>query len=201
MVGAEIRTARLIKGMSIGSASAAAGMSSSQGSRIERGELVTVSQDQLARLGAVVELDVRTRSYPGPDASLDGSQLGLIGRLRGRVPATNPIRTEVPLPIPGDQRAWDGMILGLAGGPDTRLPFDADTHLVDLQAQSRRLTLKLRDAGIEHVLWLIARTRHNREVLDAGAASLAADFPISARRALAALAEGRHPGGSSIVLL
>jgi hypothetical protein len=72
---------------------------------------------------------------------------------------------------------------------------------VDVQAQHRRLNLKLRDSGFDAVLWLVARTRHNRDVLDAAAASLNADFPVSARRALAALEAGRHPGGSAIVLI
>ena len=176
-------------------------MSSSQGSRIERGAHPAASHDQIARLGGVVGIDVRLRSYPGPAPALDSPQLGLIARLVRRLPPTLTVPTEVPLPGPGDQRAWDGVIVGLDGGPATRLPFDAETRLVDVQAQHRRLKLKLRDSGFDAVLWLVARTRHNREVIEAAAASLAADFPVSARQALAALAAGRHPGGSAIVLL
>jgi hypothetical protein len=176
-------------------------MSSSQGSRIERGEHPAASHDQIARLGGVVGVDIRLRSYPGPDPTLDSPQLALVGRLVGRLPPAIVVATEVPLPDPGDQRAWDGVIVGLDGGPATRLPFDAETRLVDVQAQHRRLNLKLRDSGFDAVLWLVARTRHNRDVLDAAAASLNADFPVSARRALAALDAGRHPGGSAIVLI
>jgi hypothetical protein len=61
--------------------------------------------------------------------------------------------------------------------------------------------VKLRDSGFESVLWVLADTRANREALAAGAAMIRPDFPISARRALAALAACEHPGGSSVVLV
>lgn len=196
----EIRTARLTLGRSIEAVGADAGMSSSHASRIERGEHPRVTHEQLVVLGAAVGLDIRTRAYPGPDRPLDAAQLGLIRRLQARLPSNVGLRTEVPLLGNGDQRAWDGVIGGLSGA-STLLPFDADTRLADVQAQHRRLQLKRRDAGVDHVLWVVARTRHNREMVAAAGALLTTDFPRSARHVLSALAEGRHPGGSAIILL
>jgi len=198
--GSEIRTARRVTGRSLEEVAKASGMSESQVGRIERGVLSSVSVEQLACVGAVVGLDVRIRAFPGPDPLLVAGQVALLGRLRRRIDPRLSFRTEVVLPIVGDQRAWDGLISGLKGA-SPRLPLDADTRLVDSQAQIRRLMVKLRDSGFESVLWVLADTRANREALAAGAATIRPDFPISARRALAALAAGEHPGGSSVVLI
>ena len=175
-------------------------MSGTHVGRIERGVVSTVSVAQLATLGAIVGLDIRVRAYPSPATVIDAGQVALLGRLRERLPPQLGFRTEVPLPIRADQRAWDAMIdrlLGVRG----LLPVEAETRLVDGQAQVRRIMLKLRDSGLEHVLVVISDTRRNREALAAAASSLLADFPIPPRRALSALAAGHHPGGSAIVLL
>lgn len=199
-IGHELRVARLIAGKSLEVVARASRISPSQVGRIERGVLPAVSVDQLARVGAVLGLDVRVRAYAGPDPLLDAGQVALLGRLRDRSHADLSFRTEVVLPIVGDQRAWDALIGGLTGlMPE--LPVDADTRLVDRQAQVRRLMLKLRDSGFDAVLWVIADTRGDRDALAAGASTILPDFPISARKALGALADGRHPGGSAVVLI
>ena len=198
--GHEIGVAREIIGKSLESVGRSSGISPSQVGRIERGKLTTVSVDQLARVGAAVGLDVRVRVYPGPDPVLEAGQVALLGRLRGRLHPDLGFRTEVPLPIPGDQRAWDAIIDRLRGLA-RHLPVEADTRLVNGQDQLRRVMLKLRDSGFDHVLFLLADTRMNREALAATASTFAVDFPVSPRRALAALATGEHPGGSALVLL
>jgi transcriptional regulator with XRE-family HTH domain len=199
-IGHEIRVARAILGRSLDSVGADAGMSGVHVGRIERGVVATVGIDQLARLGALVGLDVRVRAYPAPGAVVDAGQVALLGRLRGRLPSQLGLRTEVPLPIRGDQRAWDAMIDRLLGADD-HLPVEAESRLVDGQAQIRRIMLKLRDSGLDHVLVVVSDTRRNREAMAGAASSLLADFPIPPRRALAALGAGQHPGGSAIVLL
>jgi hypothetical protein len=73
--------------------------------------------------------------------------------------------------------------------------------MLDIQAQVRRVMLKLRDSGLGAVLFVLADTRRNRAALGASGAALSADFPVPARRALKALAEGQHPEGSALVLL
>lgn len=199
-IGNELRVARQILGESVHAVGAAAGMSGVHVSRVERGLVPTVSIDQLARLGAAIGLDIRVRAYPGARGVLDAGQVVLLGRLRSRLPKHVSFRTEVPLPIVGDQRAWDATIGQLVGAAEV-LPVEAETRLVDGQAQFRRIGLKLRDSGLEHILVVLADTRRNRDAL-AGVASLVlAEFPIAPRRALAALSAGHHPGGSAIVLL
>ena len=105
--------------------------------------------------------------------------------------------TEVPLPNPGDRRAWDAMIR-LA---QVRVGVEAETRARDAQELQRRLALKRRDGGVEHLILLLADTRHNRAFLRAAGESLRADFPLSGRAVLDRLAAAQDPGGSAIVLL
>lgn len=196
-IGAEIRRSRARSGRSLAAIGPLSGMSASQAGRIERGALPSVSVDQLARLGAAVGLDVRVRAYPGPDPALDAAQLRLLARFRARLHPDLVVRIEVPLPSPGDQRAFDATI----GPIDERgvIAVEAVARLADVQAERRRIHLKLRDAGIDTVILVVADTRHDRAVLDAAGSVLAGEYPVSARDAMRALAEGRHPGGSAIV--
>jgi hypothetical protein len=106
-------------------------------------------------------------------------------------------RTEVPLGIPGDRRAWDAVIEGRGW----RLPVEAESRLRDVQACSRRLMLKRRDDRCDVVLLLVADTRHNRHVLRLAWPDLAAEFPVAGKTALDAVIKGESPSGSGILLL
>jgi hypothetical protein len=83
----------------------AAGLSYSQIGRMERAVLPSVTVTQLAKVGAVVGLDVRLRAYPGPNPLRDAGQIALFDRLRARLAPTLVMRTEVPLQIEGHLRA------------------------------------------------------------------------------------------------
>ena len=202
-VGAELRQARVEAGLAIRVVADAVGISGAQISRIERGLLPTASIVQLARIGAVVGLDVRVRTYPGPDALRDAGQVRVIERFRGKVHPRVPIGMEVPLPGVGDRRAWDLWLANLVDdlGRERGMPAEVETRIGDAQALMRRLTLKMRDAQVEHVLLVIADTPSNRRAVAAAWNVLAGMFPISARKALAALAIGRYPGGSSLIFI
>ena len=124
--------------------------------------------------------------------------LDLLERLRRRLYPALGWRTEVPLPIPGDRRAWDAIIRG----PDFRIGVEAVTRLRDVQDAQRRISLKQRDSRLDHVILLLANTRTNRAArVGAGGRALLEGFPVHPRDALAALGDGRDPGGSTIVLL
>lgn len=199
-IGNELRVARQILGRSLDSVGTEARLSGPHVGRIERGVVASVSVEQLACIGAIVGLDIRVRAYPGPTSIVDAAQIALLGRLHERLASHLGFRTEVPLPIRGDQRAWDAMIDRLIGSSE-HLPVEAEARLIDVQAQVRRIMLKLRDSGLADVLVIVSDTRRNREALAGAASSLLGDFPLPARRVLPALAAGHHPGGSSIILL
>ena len=96
-IGREIRTARISRGLTIAIVAAAVGLSPSQVGRIERGVHQGVTVAQLARIGAVVGLDIRVRSYPGPAATRDGAQIRLMHAFRERLHPNLQMRLEVPV--------------------------------------------------------------------------------------------------------
>lgn len=194
-LGRNLRTARLDADLSLHEVGPAAGMSTSQASRIERGLVRSVSIEQAARLGVVVGLDLSAKFYPAGEPIRDAAHRALIERLRLRLHPSLLLMTEVPLPIPGDRRAWDAIIRGLGW----QIPVEAETRPRDAQALDRQIALKLRDAGFDDVILLLLNSAHNRRLVASGA--LGARFAIDGRSALARLAEGRDPGGSAVVLL
>jgi transcriptional regulator with XRE-family HTH domain len=196
-IGEELRQARLAAGLTQRQVGAAAGISHAQVSRIELGRAPNVSFVTLSVIAAVLGLDLPLRTFVSGDPIRDVAQVTLLARLRAAIPSRLTWRSEVPLALPGDRRAWDGEI----GGNGWRLPVDAETRLRDVQALSRRAALKRRDDGNPTVLLLVADTRHNRRALRLAAADLAAAFPLRGPAALAALRDGKRPAASAIVLL
>jgi hypothetical protein len=102
---------------------------------------------------------------------------------------------------PNEQRAWDAVLSRFIDQPDGTLPTEFDSVITDFQAQVRRITLKASDGGIESVLWVVAATRRNRAAVRDVSPLIADTFPVSSRASLHALREGRHPGGSSLILI
>jgi transcriptional regulator with XRE-family HTH domain len=199
-VGPEIRNARISSGLTTAEVAAAVGLSRSHLGRIERAIHPSATVSQLARIGAVVGLDVRVRAYPGPGHTRDAGQLKLMRTFRERLHADLRMELEVPV-APGDQRAWDSVITRFADDPTARLPAEFDSVVADFQAQVRRITLKAGDAGSDYVLWVVAATRRNRAAIREAGSIVAGTFPVSTRAALRALRQGRHPGGSSLILI
>jgi len=181
-LGEELRRARLGAGLSQASVGDACAMSRSQVGRIERGELPRISLDQATRAALAVGLRLSIRAYPDGDPVRDAAQLALLDRLQRRLPPGTSWATEVPLPIPGDRRAWDALVV-LKG---RRAGCEAETRLSDIQALERRLALKLRDGGVDVLIVVVANTRSNRAVLEAHRADLRTLLPLSSREVMAA---------------
>ena len=146
-------------------------------------------------MAAAVGLDLTARLYPAGEPIRDAAHHALIERLRLRLHPSLLLMTEVPLPIPGDRRAWDAVIRGL----DWHIPVEAETRPRDAQALDRRIALKLRDAGFDDLILLLLNSAHNRRLIASGA--LGTGTRSMDGSALARLAEGRDPGGSAVVLL
>lgn len=176
---------------------AACDLSESEVSRIERGLRPRVTVRDLARLHAVVGLDLSMRSYPGGPPIRDAAQASLLEDLHVLVHRVLRWATEVPLPIHGDQRAWDAMI----SGPDWRIGVEAETAPTDSQALLRRLALKERDGSVDGVILLVRPTRQGRRFIAEAGPSLSAAFPLSGIRALELLRAGVQPEGNALIVM
>ena len=196
-IGREIRDARTAAGISQTVVGRKVGISHAHVGRLERGLVAAASVRILARMAETVGLDLVVRAYPGGDPIRDVAQVRLLERFRARLQAGLRWRTEVPLPIPGDRRAWDAVI----GGDGWSLPVEAETRIADAQALVRRIGLKLRDGGFERVILVVADTRANRAALKTAGVEFTQAFPIEQGIVLRALRRGEDPGGGGIVML
>jgi hypothetical protein len=151
----------------------------------------------MALIAAVLGFDLSIRTYPVGDPIRDAAQQALVERLHARLHPSLRWQSEVPLPIIGDRRAWDAVIRG----PSLVVAVEAETRLHDVQALTRRLALKQRDGGMDHVVLLVSDTRHNRQVLAASRESLRVDLPDDTRAILRQLSSAQDPGRSGIVVL
>ena len=174
----------------------ATGTSHQQLLRFERGKLDHVSIQEVGAWCAAVGLDLVVRAYPAGDPIRDAGQQHLVDRFRPNLHASLVCRTEVPLPLSGDLRAWDLMV----SGPGWRIAVEAETALDDLQALERRLHRKQRDGGIEVLILVVANTRRNRRAIEAAPAALAG-FSRDARTTLRSLRAGTMPPSRAILFL
>ena len=194
-VRAEIDRARRSAGLSLADVGRACSMSRMMVKRILDG-VRPATPIELAVLGAAVGLEIRVRAYPAGDPIRDAGQQRLLARLRAVVPETVRIRTEVPLPVAGDRRAWDAVL----SGRTWRAAVEAETVLDDIQAVERRLALKARDGDIAVVLLIVAATPRNRRALRAAPLAFSG-FSRDSRTTLAALRRGDEPHESALILL
>ena len=195
-VGEALRVARVGSGMSTRRLGSLVGISHTQVLRIERGFAPHVDLEVIARMASALGHELSMSVYPIAAPVRDAGHLALLAEFRSRLHPSLGWRTEVPIPIPGDQRSADGVIDG--HGFDGIL--EAETRFDDIQAAVRRLRGKQRDLGSRRAILLVADTRHNRTVLDQ-VPELRDEFPVQTRACMAALARGVDPGGDCLVLL
>jgi transcriptional regulator with XRE-family HTH domain len=196
-LGSELRDARLGRGLRLVDIARRAGTSVSQISRIERGLSKELGIVHLARHGAAVGLKLHARFYPAGGGLRDTAQLDLLRRFRARIGARWNWQLEAPIPIPGDLRAFDAL---LVRGQVT-VAVEAITRLRDAQAQLRAAALKQRDGQVARLVIVVRGTNHNRMALASAADVLATSLPLGTRAILTALEKGEDPGDNGIVLL
>ena len=197
-IAAEILPARLALGLSQRTVARAAGISRSQLSRLERGALVAPSIDLICAVARVLGMEASLRLFPAGVPVRDAPHLALLARFEALLGVVLRMLREVPLPISGDRRAWDAAITD-----DVSMAFsEAETHLGDMQALERRIALKLRDDPRSAVvILLVARTRHNLEVLREHRESMRGTFPLDGAAIAKHLRAGRIPPASGIIVV
>lgn len=196
-IGRELREARRDRGLSVAAVARAAGISTSEMSRIERGESGRVPLVVLHRSAVVVGLELSSRLYPGTGPLRDAAHASLLADFHACVHRSLHWATEVPLPIAGDLRAWDGFV----SGTGWRYGVEAETSPLDSQALNRRLQLKARDGQVDGVLLVLRDNRSGHVFVRDAAAELGPAFPRSGARALELLRAGVDPEGSAIIFV
>lgn len=192
----ELHQARLRAGLTARAVGAAVGVSYMTILRNESATMPGPRPMLLARHAAAVGLRARIRLYPGDGAVRDAGQVALIRRFRERVGNAGRWAFEVPIPLPGDQRALDA-VLTVARG---RIGLEFYVRLADCQAQLRAAHLKQRDAELDRMVIVVKATRANRRALREAAPAIADAFPGSSRRLLAILAAGELPPSNGVIL-
>ena len=197
-VGKELRATRIGLGLSQRSVATAAGTSRGRVGRIERGELRRPPLDVACRMARALGQNVSVKLVPAGSPVRDAGQLALFDRFTPVVAPPLRVRREVVLPGQGELRAWDAAIAA-----DDGVAFlDAEARLGDVQALDRRLELKLRDDPRGTILiLLVARTRHNREVLRLHREALRPLLPLDGAPILRALRAGRLPPASGLLVI
>jgi transcriptional regulator with XRE-family HTH domain len=196
-IGAEIRLARRQLGLSARTVGINTGMSQAEVTRIERAEAEWVSLIALARLCAVVGLDLSARAYPGGAPIRDAAHARLLEKLRKTIHRSLSWALEVPFPNAGDQRAWDALIRG----EGWRFGVEAELNPMDGQALIRKLNLKRKEGMVDGVILLMPDTRQTRAFRGEFADGLKTIFTVPARSALRSLSNGLNPGGNALVIL
>jgi transcriptional regulator with XRE-family HTH domain len=188
--------ARRGAGLSIREVARRVGVSPDTIRRLERGDPNAMTIDLVARVAAILDLELAASLHPNGDAVRDRGHLALLARLAARIRPSLRWRVEVAVPISGDLRSGDAMVTV----PEGDILIEAETHLDDLQAIERKGTAKRRDLGAIGLVLLVADTRHNREVMR-DHPELEVRFPVDTRSCLARLAKGKDPGGDALVIL
>lgn len=176
----------------------AAGISPAQLGRLERAEISRPNLEQLCRAARALGLSTSVRFYPVGTPVRDAAQLALLRRFEARLGSPLYVRREVPLPIGGDLRAWDAMVLGA----DEPFFIDAETRIGDVQAVQRRIEIKRRDdPRASTVLLVVTRSDHNRRIIATHRESLRALLPLDGGAVLRAISAGRCPPAGGIVMV
>lgn len=196
-LGRELRVARLTAGMTQREVGLQLQRSASHVSRVEHGLLRSLHLSGLARHAAVVGLRPWVRLYPTIGRPLDAAQLALFARFRARIGAGWKVVLEAPMPLHGDLRAADALLV-IAG---CRVMVELITRLADVQAQLRAAHRKQRDLGADRLIFVVAATTTNRRAVRDAASAIREALPLGTKEILAALAADRDPGGDGLVLL
>jgi hypothetical protein len=176
---------------------AALGASHSHVSRVELGQNKGYGLTDLCRHAAVVGLKPWVALYPRVARPLDHAQLQLLARLRSRISSSWKVVLEATVPVQGDLRAADALLIG-AG---VRCMVEVITRLADFQAQLRAAHRKQRDIGAERLIFVVAGTTTNRRAVAEAGSAVRDAFPLDTKATLRALAAGIDPGADGLVLI
>ena len=195
---AEMIETRRVAGVSQELLARQLGRSQSVVSRLERlRDIDRVSLVDISEIASLLGLEFSAGLHPAGEPIRDKGHQALIGRFTATLSAAFKVMAEVPLPIPGDRRAWD-LLLRL---PAQLIGVEAETRIRDTQRLVRHVHQRERDGGVDVIVLLLAATRTNRELVDEIRVALGPAYCTPPRAILGALRSGQPVPGSGVVLL
>jgi transcriptional regulator with XRE-family HTH domain len=195
-LGREARRLRVSAGLGQAELSRSIGVSRGWLLRFELGRLRYIDLRRASILFAYLGHKLVAKAHPTGDPLRDAGQARLLSRFDARLPPIWRRQRESVMPISGDLRAWDQLLVG-----PVSIGVEAETRPSDLQALERAIAAKQRDSGVDRTILLIASTDANRATIRRHIASLRQTFPLDTRWTLAALGAGRDPGANGLVVL
>jgi transcriptional regulator with XRE-family HTH domain len=195
-LGREARRLRVTAGVDQAELARAAGVSRGWVHRLELGRLSRLDLRRTAVVFTYLGHKLVAKPYPTGDGLRDAGQERLLDRFDARLPPLWRRYREAVMPIQGDLRAWDELLVG-----SVRIGVEAETKPSDLQATERAIAAKQRDSGVDRTILLIASTDANRAMIRRNIGRLRQSFPLDTRSTLAALGSGRDPGANALVIL
>jgi hypothetical protein len=163
--------------------------------RLARIDLITFAD--VAAVAAVLGLELGANLYPAGEPIRDKGHQAVIGRFRAILNSAWRVAAEVPLPTPGDRRAWD-LLLRL---PGQLVGVEVETRLRDIQAFVRRIRERELEGGADQIVIVLAESAINRRLLPMLLEALGPRYETPPRRLLNALREGKTLPGSGVVLI
>ena len=193
----ELREARLMAGLTQAAVARAVGVSRHRVCRLESRRLRNVGLEYIFKHAAAVGLKASLKFYPVGGAVRDEAQASYIGKFVSRIVHAWQVLLDVPIPLPGDLRAVDVLLIG--GG--CRIAIEVITRLRDVQAQLRAAQQKQRDIHADRLILVVAGRHANRDALATVRNTPLATFELDSRRVLASLAGWADPGRDAVVVL
>jgi hypothetical protein len=158
-------------------------------------ERVTFSD--VGAIAAVLGRELGATLYLAGESIRDKGHQALIQRFRALLAHAWRVAAEVPLPLPGDRRAWD-LLLRI---PGQLVGVEAETRLRDVQAFVRRIRERELEGGADVILIALAESSINRRLLPQLLEALGPGYSTSPRAIFKALRSGRAVPGSGVILV
>jgi transcriptional regulator with XRE-family HTH domain len=196
-LGREAGIARRDHGLSLRTVADALGVSPATVWCAENGLSPAVSLSFLARMLAVVGLELSARACKGSAPIRDAGHAALISRFQAYLHHSLRWAPEVPLSRSAEARGWDGVVLGR----DWRYGVGSDTNPMDAQDLVARAQFGEREGDVDGVLLIVPDTRRVGAFLAGAQPLLEPHFRIPGPRALDRLLTGLDPGGNALIVL
>ena len=194
----ELANARRLAGISQQELGERVGRSQSNISRLERYvDVDRVPVVLVSELASLLGMELSAGLHLLGDAISDKGHQALLRRFRAVLSSAWRVVAEVPLPNPGDRRAWD-LLLRI---PAQLVGVEAETRIRDVQRLVRHIHQREKDGGADVIVLVLADTRVNRRLLAELLEALGPAYATPPRRILAALRTGQPLPGSGVVLL